>query len=256
MIYKRVAARLRAQDWVAITIEVGIVIVGVFVGTQVSNWNAARLERAQTQRMLVQLSPQLNDFKDYMSAAHRYFSVTRGYSTVALAGWHNDPKVTDRDFVIAAYQASQVYGFGANGTAWASVLGSDRLRDINDGEMRTELAYLASSDYSNINEAAVDTPYRSNVRRVIPIGIQDAIRDHCGDRFEPNRPAVVSLPRRCAIELLPAEAHAAAATLRAHPDLAQDLQWQMAAVDAFDENLRPFEYATRTLLKDIAQGRS
>ena len=28
MIYKRVAARLRAQDWVVITIELAIVIVG------------------------------------------------------------------------------------------------------------------------------------------------------------------------------------------------------------------------------------
>ncbi len=45
MIYKRVAAWLRGQDWVAILIELGIVILGVFVGTQVSNWNATRTER-------------------------------------------------------------------------------------------------------------------------------------------------------------------------------------------------------------------
>ncbi len=32
MIYKRVAARLRAQDWVAITIELAIVAVGMFIG--------------------------------------------------------------------------------------------------------------------------------------------------------------------------------------------------------------------------------
>ena len=38
MIYKRVAARLRAQDWLAITIELGIVVLGVFIGTWVANW--------------------------------------------------------------------------------------------------------------------------------------------------------------------------------------------------------------------------
>ena len=256
MIYKRVAARLRAQDWVAITIELGIVIVGVFIGTQVSNWNADRLEKAQTQRMLVQLAPQLRDFNDYMAAAHGYFAVTRAYANVALAGWRNDPRVSDRDFVIAAYQASQVYGFGANGTAWASVLGSDRLRDINDPEMRSELAYLASSDYSTVNENAVDTPYRKNVRRIIPIEIQDAVRKHCGDRFDPKRALIVSLPRQCPIVLLPTDAMSAAAALRAHRELSQDLQWHMAAVAAFQENLRPFEYATRALLNHIAQGRS
>lgn len=36
MIFKRAVVRLRAQDWVAISIEVGIVIVGVFVGRHVN----------------------------------------------------------------------------------------------------------------------------------------------------------------------------------------------------------------------------
>ena len=52
MIYKRVAARLKGQDWAAITIELAIVIVGVFIGTQVSNWNAERLERQGNARVL------------------------------------------------------------------------------------------------------------------------------------------------------------------------------------------------------------
>lgn len=53
------AARLQAQDWVAITIELTIVVVGVFIGTQVSNWGTGRIERAETERMLCQLHPQL-----------------------------------------------------------------------------------------------------------------------------------------------------------------------------------------------------
>ena len=32
MIFKRAVARLRAQDWTAISIELLIVIVGVFIG--------------------------------------------------------------------------------------------------------------------------------------------------------------------------------------------------------------------------------
>ena len=44
MIYKRVGARLKAQDWLAIAIELIIVVAGVFIGMQVSNWNADRIE--------------------------------------------------------------------------------------------------------------------------------------------------------------------------------------------------------------------
>ncbi|MEO8141619.1 MAG: hypothetical protein ABI617_03065, partial [Sphingomicrobium sp.] len=59
MIFKRFAANLRAQNWSAIGIEFAIVVAGVFVGTQVSNWNAERLEKRETQRMLAQLKPNL-----------------------------------------------------------------------------------------------------------------------------------------------------------------------------------------------------
>ena len=41
-----------------------------------------------------------------------YFTVARNYAQVALAGWAGDPKVTDRDFVVAAYEASQIIGEG------------------------------------------------------------------------------------------------------------------------------------------------
>ena len=87
MIYKRAAARLRAQDWLAITIEVGIVIVGVFIGTQVSNWNQGRLEKRETQRMVTQLDPQLQAMRNYFSTAREYYATTRAYTTTAIAGW-------------------------------------------------------------------------------------------------------------------------------------------------------------------------
>ena len=45
MIFKRFAANLRAQNWFAIGIELTIVIVGVFVGTLVANWNQERIEQ-------------------------------------------------------------------------------------------------------------------------------------------------------------------------------------------------------------------
>ena len=57
MIYKRVAARLRAQDWLAITIELTIVIVGVFIGTWVANWNQERAEKREIGQLLDQMKP-------------------------------------------------------------------------------------------------------------------------------------------------------------------------------------------------------
>jgi len=55
MLLRRVIAHLRRQEWTAIAIDFVIVVLGVFVGIQVSNWNAARIERAKEREFVVRL---------------------------------------------------------------------------------------------------------------------------------------------------------------------------------------------------------
>ena len=86
MILRRLSAELRAQNWTTIGIELAIVIVGVFIGTQVSNWNEGRLQKRQTQRMLEQLRPELALDIDYFESVRAYYAVTKKYADIALAG--------------------------------------------------------------------------------------------------------------------------------------------------------------------------
>lgn len=159
-----------------------------------------------------------------------------------------DPRVSDADFVVAAYQASQIQTLGINGSTWSTILGTDRLRDIDDENLRSDLSLLMMSDYTQFNQTGLDTPYRHNVRRLIPIEIQDAIRKGCGDRRDAL--AIITLPRLCKIAILPADAAKAAAVLRANPDLVEDLEWHIAAIAAFLENIIPLETATRRIKRE------
>ena len=47
MIKRRLRERLKQQDWLGVWIELALVIVGVFLGIEVANWNEQRRERAQ-----------------------------------------------------------------------------------------------------------------------------------------------------------------------------------------------------------------
>ncbi len=42
MILRRITANFRRQDWTAVAIELVVVVIGVFIGTQASNWNTDR----------------------------------------------------------------------------------------------------------------------------------------------------------------------------------------------------------------------
>jgi hypothetical protein len=55
MIFRRLAAHLREQNWAAISIEFVLLVVGVFLGIQVANWNEDRQDRQAEQRYLREL---------------------------------------------------------------------------------------------------------------------------------------------------------------------------------------------------------
>ena len=56
MILHKLGARLRAQDWVAVAIELALVVAGVFLGIQVANWNDDRKERGAEKAYLARIA--------------------------------------------------------------------------------------------------------------------------------------------------------------------------------------------------------
>ena len=229
MIYKRFAANLRAQNWFAIGIELGIVILGVFVGTMVANWNQVRIEERQTRQLLEQIRPDLARMASNFGYSIDYYATTRRYAEVALAGWRGERAVSDSDFVIAAYQASQIYALTLDSATWANVMGADRIQSLGDPSLRRQLSEVLFADYAPVRAANLYTDYRKNVRRVIPIAIQDRIRERCGDRTD-QRGDSAFLPPTCDLTLPAAEASAVAAKLRANPELADDLGYHFAVI--------------------------
>ena len=45
MVIRRIRDHVASHNWFAVAIDLGIVVVGVFLGTQANNWNEARIER-------------------------------------------------------------------------------------------------------------------------------------------------------------------------------------------------------------------
>jgi hypothetical protein len=253
MILRRLVASLRDQNWVSVAIEVAIVVVGVFIGIEAANWNQERQERQQTRELLSQLDAELTTFAGFLDELDDYYATTRRYSQKADAAWRGDRSVTDRDFVIAAYQASQVNAAGNNSAVWAQIFGAQDLRNIEDLQLRSNLARVMAFDYGLVNLSAVTTPYREQVRKVIPDEIQEAIRKHCGDRRAPGSIYALELPADCAITLRDEDVAATAAELRAKPQLRAELRWHRAAVANQLLNVETLQILLRDLTTQIRQ---
>ena len=244
MILRRLTANLKAQNWTAVAIDFLIVVVGVFVGIQASNWNQARVERAETQRLLMRIEPEIEQIISFAANTRDYYATTRRFAETAFAAWNGDPKVSDNDFVIAAYQASQIHGLGQS-QSWAAVFGADQLRNVDDDKLRIPLARLMAFDVENLNSNAVASRYREDVRMVIPDSVQQAIRRSCGDRLMSGDTSELMLPHRCPLQLDPATAKQVAADLRAHPELPRELRFHLAGVASFLNSLKQYEGEAR-----------
>lgn len=61
MILRRVIEHVREQNWTAIAIDFVIVVVGVFFGIQIGNWNAERIEAQRRGQIIDALVTNLND---------------------------------------------------------------------------------------------------------------------------------------------------------------------------------------------------
>jgi hypothetical protein len=105
MILSRVIEHVREQNWTAIAIDFVIVVVGVFIGIQVSNWNAERLERREE---LVYLKAMQEDVTWSIDGLVNLIDLMKRQSKAreALYAYSSDPDATidpaDRDRYISA----------------------------------------------------------------------------------------------------------------------------------------------------------
>lgn len=64
MLLRRVTKHIKAQDWFAVFVDFLIVVVGVFVGLQVQDWNDSRKERREELVLLDRLSEETQSLLD------------------------------------------------------------------------------------------------------------------------------------------------------------------------------------------------
>tara|TARA_R110000803_G_scaffold1052_1_gene3584 strand:+ start:1873 stop:2619 length:747 start_codon:yes stop_codon:yes gene_type:complete len=77
MILRRLTKHVKDQNWFAVALDFLIVVVGVFIGIQVANWNDARADRGQAADLMTRIVSEATTARSEMS---RYIEVHQGIS--------------------------------------------------------------------------------------------------------------------------------------------------------------------------------
>jgi hypothetical protein len=232
MLLRRVIAHVRTQDWTAIVIDFVIVVVGVFIGIQVSNWNDERL-RDQTARTYIErvredLRANVGDLQERL----HYFGQVRTNALDALQALDQPQETLGKQFLIDTYQASQMLPRGFGRDSYDEILSVGANDAIADIPIRNRLATFYRSIEALLVLLQPDTQYRNSIRAHMPYAAQLAIRTACDDVTDtgPAGEPIISLPASCDPNLAPEEvASAVEAILKL--DIRHDLTRRITDLD-------------------------
>jgi len=73
MILRKLAVSLRAQDWFTVVLEILVVVVGIFIGLQVDEWNKGRLEDQRAYQALEDLQAEFVTINDVATDLAEYY---------------------------------------------------------------------------------------------------------------------------------------------------------------------------------------
>jgi len=256
MFLRHVIEHVKNQHWTAIWIDLVIVILGVFIGTQVSNWNAKR----ETNKKAVVFSERLN--RDMRLEAWGYESLIEYYKDVALnadrtlAAMEGEQQPTDEQFVISAYRATQYKYNDRNRATYDEMVSTGTIGLIADQKLReTAIIVFTSPLFDEISTDGQKSEYREIFRRAVSKDVQRELQKKCGDLYVnplDYKAIVKSLDYPCKLDLPEEEISAAAKALRANDNFVPSLQLRFADIETALANLQDYNPVIFNNLQEIA----
>ncbi|NNE40599.1 MAG: hypothetical protein HKN14_06735 [Marinicaulis sp.] len=241
MLLRRITEHVKAQNWFAVFLDFLIVVVGVFIGIQVSNWNDARA----VDRKSVVVSERLTS--DLRHEAWNYQYTIEYYKDVQSSGYRalnaltGKADLSDEALLINAYRATQYLVNARRRLTFDELSSTGEIELIRDENLRQTAHWIYNAPvFGQIIRERDNQQYRSLFRMLVSLDVQDALLEKCGDRevvsgdFEN---IVDSLDYSCETGIAPERVSETARILRSDASMVPLLRLRMADVKSSIANL-------------------
>ena len=141
MLLRRVIEHVKVQNWTAVSLDFVIVVIGVFVGIQVSNWNELRIEREREKTYIQQLAVEVAQMRaqigEIIEAHDRHLAAMRN-TLVALESCDvGAAMLEDIQHTFTEYQNLQPVQ--VIDSVYSEMVSSGMLASLDDDELRRSI---------------------------------------------------------------------------------------------------------------------
>ena len=225
MSLSKLTHRLREHDWMAALIELVIVIAGILIALQVSNWNQDRLDRVRAGDYYRRIHADLETDLQHIASVRSFYAVVLGYQRAALANGEDGQLVDGSAWktVLAWYQARQIFPFELEDTSFTEMRDASDLELIADEGLRERLSgyYRLTGSGVTANLLRHDPVFRMQIRGLTPSKVQAYIWAKCFVQLEGTEQKLIDCPSPISED----EANAILVTFRASDTLLQNLRY-------------------------------
>ncbi len=236
MILRRIIAHFRKQEWTAIGIDFVIVVLGVFVGIQVANWNAEVADRRRGAQYVERLSRDMEDDLAVRRADVAYYaavldSLTRTNHLLA------DPASDPEALVVSAYRASEILYSAPTRATWDEIVSSGDVNLLPNEAVDAGIVEYFSADTGRLTyESLISSDYRRVVRQIIPLETQIELRAGCSDQRDAEQ-RIIGFMEQCTLRVDPASLRRTADAIRGSGEVRAALRYQYSNVYSARANL-------------------
>ncbi len=178
MLLRRITQHVKDQNWFAVFIDFFIVVVGVFIGIQVANWNEERARFKTETLALIELKKEIENVITLTEAKANTYKQAEdaGRRSIAFIDSGKICKDNCWNILVDFMHASQWQSLGVSDSIYKNI--REQGFPKNTAIVDAVEAYLAQV---SANESAFkDLPfYRSRVRQIISLKAQDFYWQHC-----------------------------------------------------------------------------
>ena len=257
MILRRFGANLRRQDWTAVVVELAVVVLGVFIGLQASNWNEERETDAKAAHFADSLKADMREEDWGYQLLIAYYGEVLANAERAVNALDGTVPLADEALLISAYRATQYKSRLRRRSTYDELTSTGTIGLIRDPILRdTAMRLYNVSTIENLAREGMQSRYREAFRMTLPTAVQRALGANCGDRYiEPGDYAAIpgTLEHPCESGLSAPVIAESAKALRANRELVSLLRLRIADIETRLVDLNSNNRAILKQLRSIAQ---
>lgn len=167
-----------------IGIDLVIVVLGVFIGIQVSNWNVERETNARGAVFAERLKADLQEEAWYYQLQIEYSRDVLANAERAIAGLAGKSTAANEALLINAYRATQYKQKARRRSTYDELVSTGTIGLIKSATLRdTALQVYSFPALDNLSREGMESRYREAFRMSVPNEIQRALGRNCGDHY-------------------------------------------------------------------------